>query len=559
MAFPGTNRLNRPHNPPHDPPGSPGRRDDDVTRWARTGVSGPRFLLHALAGLIAAAMLLPLVYLIFRALGVGTEAFDLLFRPSTARIMANSVLLTLLVTFFSLLISLPLAWLTTRTDLPARRLWSVLTALPLVFPSYVGGYALVAMMGPRGMLQGWLEPLGIQRLPSIYGLTGAVWALTLFTYPYLLLSIRAGLRNMDPALEEAARNLGHGPWPTFRRVTLPALRPSMVAGSLLVALYVLSDFGAVSILRFNSFTRAIYIQYLSSFDRSYAALLSLVLVAITILILFAAQRAQGRQRHFYRTSVGAARVMPMAKLGRMKWPALVFSGLVVTAALILPLSVVIYWLIRGLMAGESLLPAWMATINSLRAAALAAMAAILLALPVSYLAVRFPSRYSTLVSQSVYLAYGLPGVVIALSLVFFGANYAPFLYQTLAMLIFAYVVRFLPQATGNVRTSLLQISPRLEEAARSLGASRSRTLGRITLPLLRPGILSGAALVFLATMKELPATLLLGPTGFTTLATQIWSATAEAFFARAAAPALILLAVSALSIGIILGHEEGGA
>lgn len=557
MAFPGTNKLNRPHNSPYDSPENSGRRDDDATQRRRTGVSGPRLLLHALAGLIAAAMLLPLAYLVLRALGVGADAFDLLFRPSTARILANSLILALLVTFFSLLISLPLAWLTTRTNLPARRLWSVLGALPLVFPSYVGGYALVAMMGPRGMLQGWLEPLGIERLPSIYGLPGAAWALTLFTYPYLLLSIRAGLRNMDPALEEASRSLGRGPWITFRTVTLPALRPSIVAGSLLVSLYVLSDFGAVSILRFNSFTRAIYIQYLSSFDRSYAALLSLVLVAMTILILFAAQRVQGRQRQFYRTSVGAARAMPPVKLGRMMWPALLFCGLVVIAALILPLSVVVYWLIRGLMAGESLLPAWMATLNSLRAAVLAAMVATLLALPVSYLSVRFPSRYSALVSQSVYLAYGLPGVVIALSLVFFGANYAPLLYQTLAMLIFAYVVRFLPQATGNVRTSLLQISPRLEEAARSLGASRRRTLGRITLPLLRPGILSGAALVFLATMKELPATLLLGPTGFTTLATQIWSATAEAFFARAAAPALILLAVSALSIGIILGHEGG--
>jgi len=509
-----------------------------------------------IAGLIAAAMLLPLAYLVMRALGVGREAFDLLLRASTARIMVNSVALVLLVTLFSLLVSLPLAWLTTRTDLPGRRIWSVLGVLPLVFPSYVGGYALVAMLGPRGMVQSLLEPLGVERLPSIYGLPGAVWALTLFTYPYLLLSIRAGLRNMDPALEEASRSLGHGAWPTFRKVTMPALRPAIAAGALLVALYVLSDFGAVSILRFNSFTRAIYIQYLSSFDRAYAGLLSLVLVAMTTLLLFAAQWVHGRRRQFYRTSVGAARAMQPVKLGRMTWPALTFCSAVVLAALVMPLSVLIYWLIRGLIAGESLAPALMATFNSLRAAVLAAAVATVLALPVSYLAVRFPGRYSTFVSQSVYLAYGLPGVVIALSLVFFGANYAPLLYQTLAMLIFAYVVRFLPQASGNVRTSLLQISPRLEEASRSLGASRRRTLWRITAPLLRPGILTGAALVFLSTMKELPATLLLGPTGFTTLATQIWSATDEAFFARAAAPSLILLGVSALSIGIILGQED---
>ena len=213
--------------------------------------------------------------------------------------------------------ALPLAWLTIRTNLPARRLWSILTALPLVFPSYVGGYAFVAMMGPQGIVQGWLEPMGIERLPSIYGLPGTAWVLTIFTYPYLLLSIRAGLRNLDPALEEAARNLGYGPWQTFRRVTLPALRPAIAAGSLLVSLYVLSDFGAVSIMRYNSFTRVIYIQYLSSFDRSLAALLSLVLVAMTIMLLFTAQRFQGRQR-LYRAGIGSARAGPDRAAGSLE-------------------------------------------------------------------------------------------------------------------------------------------------------------------------------------------------------------------------------------------------
>jgi iron(III) transport system permease protein len=181
---------------------------------------------------------------------------------------------------------------------------------------------------------------------------------------------------------------------------------------------------------------------------------------------------------------------------------------------------------------------------------------VALALPVVYLAVRYPSRLSTTISQSVYIGYGLPGIAVALSLVFFGANYAIALYQTLAMLIFAYTVRFLPQAAGAIRTSLLQISPRLEEASRSLGRNRRQTMQKITVPLLQPGIWAGAALVFLTTLKELPATLLLSPTGFTTLATQIWAAVGEAFFARAAAPSLILLLVSALSIGMILSQEE---
>lgn len=512
--------------------------------------------LHAITGLIAALMLLPLVYLLLRASAAGpADAARLLLRPQTLEVVRNSLVLATLVTVFSLLIGLPLAWLTVRADLPGRRVWSVLAALPLVIPSFVGSYALVAMMGPRGMVQSWLEPVGVSRLPSIYGLPGAVWALTLFTYPYLYLSVRAGLRNLDPALEEAARSMGYGPWRTFGRVTLPSLRPSISAGAILVALYVLSDFGAVSILRFNSFTRAIYIQYLSSFDRTLASLLALVLVAITLLLLLAGQQVQGRRR-YHRAGIGTRRQPRPVRLGRWAWPALAFCAAVAIAALVMPTGVITYWLIRGLLAGESLLPVWESLSNSVRAASFAALAGIGCALPVAYLVVRFPSRYSAWVERAVYLSNGLPGIVLALSLVFFGANYAPLIYQTLIMLVFAYVVRFLPEAVATIRAGLLQISPRLEEAARSLGLNRRQAIMRVTIPLSQPGIWAGFALVFLSTIKELPVTLLLGPAGYTTLATQIWSATGEAFFTRAAAPALILLGVSALSIMLILGQEE---
>jgi iron(III) transport system permease protein len=514
--------------------------------------------LRVVAGLIALAMALPLLYLLIRASGVGwVNAYTLLIRPQTLRIIANSLTLALLVTSISLAISLPLAWLTVRTDLPARRWWSALCSLPLVFPSYVGSYSLVAMMGPRGIVQGWLEPFGVDRLPSIYGLFGATWALTIFTYPYLYLSIRAGLRNLDPSLEEASRSLGYSPWRSFFYVTLPNLRPSIASGSLLVALYVLSDFGAVSLLRFSSFTRAIYVQYGSSFDRSLASLLALVLVIISLTLLIAVQRMHGVAR-YHRAGVGTSRRQQPLPLGPWRWPALLFCTAIVVASLILPASVVLYWLIRGLLAGESLVALGPALGNSVRAAGLAAMVAALLALPVAYLNVRFPGRYSTWVYNLSYIGNGLPGIVIALSLVFFGANYLPFLYQTLAMLIFAYIVRFLPEVTGTVRAGLLQISPRLEEAARSLGYSRRQAIRRVTIPLLQPGIWAGIALVFLSTIKELPATLLLGPTGFSTLATQIWSATSEAFYTRAALPALILLVVSGLSIILILRQEERG-
>jgi len=530
--------------------------EDDGARLAIHRYFG--LLFRALVLLIALAMMLPLAYLLFRAGGVGwTEVLGLLGRTRMLSIMWNSLLLVCGVTILSLALALPFAWLTERTDLPGWRVWTVLAMLPLVIPSYVGGFTLIAMFGPRGVLQELLSPFGVERLPSIYGFTGALWVLTLFTYPYVFMSIRAALHRFDPSLEEAARSLGFNGLQTFLKVTLPNLRPAITAGGLLVALYTLSDFGAVSLLRFNSFTRAIYVQYLSSFDRNVASLLSLALVVFTIILLLLERNSRGRGRPcYYRSSAGVIAPRKRIVLARRKWPALAFCGAVVMAALVLPTGVILFWLLRGLTSGESIAPVWAATLNSFRAGALAAVAAAVLGLPVAYAAVRMGGRLMSFASRAVYLGYGLPGIVIALSLVFFGANFAPWLYQTMWMLVFAYVVRFLPQAMGAMQISLMQMNPRLEEAGRSLGLGNRAVFRRITAPIVRPGVLAGMALVFLTTVKELPATLLLSPTGFSTLATQIWSATDEAFFARAAAPALVLLTMSAFSIFLVLMQEE---
>ncbi|MFQ5878994.1 MAG: ABC transporter permease, partial [Dehalococcoidia bacterium] len=218
-------------------------------------------MVWAPAAVVAAGMLLPLAYLVLRALGAGSEPWDLLLRTRTLHILVRTASLTAAVTASSIAIAVPLAWLTARTDLPLRRLWAVLTVLPLAIPSYVGGFVVVAALGPKGMLQGLLSPLGVERLPEIYGFPGALLTLTLLSYPYALLTVRAALRGLDPALEEASRSLGYGPWRTFRRTTLPHLRPAIAAGGLLVALYTLHDFGAVSLLRYETFTWAIYLQY----------------------------------------------------------------------------------------------------------------------------------------------------------------------------------------------------------------------------------------------------------------------------------------------------------
>ena len=526
---------------------------DRAPRARSVAVDAPLIgLLGLLVGIGAA---LPLAYLAWRAWELGlTDSWEVLRSARTRRLLVDTVVLAVMVTAASNAIALPLAWLTTRTDLPARRFWVIVTALPLAIPTYVGAFAMIGALGPRGMLQGWLEPLGVQRLPSIYGFGGAFVVLTLFTYPYVLLTVRAAYRRIDPSLEEASRTLGHGSRSTFVRVVLPQLRPSIVAGSLLVALYVLSDFGAVSMLRYDTFTRAIYVQYRGALNRNSAAMLGLVLVVLTIVVLAAEQRFRGREQ-VHRLHGGGARQAQVVSLGRWRWAAVGACAMLALVALVVPLGVIAYWLWRGARVGEPILPAWSLVSNSLLASALGAIATMLAAWPVALLSVRHPGRWSRLVERLSWSGYALPGIVVALALVFFGANYVPWAYQTLAMLVFAYVVLFLPQAIAAIRASLVQVTPSMHEASHVLGVGRARTFRRIVLPLTRPGVVAAVALVFLTCMKELPATLLLAPTEYGTLATRVWGASSEAFLARAASPALALVLLSSLPMAVLVLRE----
>jgi iron(III) transport system permease protein len=519
-------------------------------------VNRPPSFLIVTAAIVAIAIALPLVYLVIRTAGVGAgQLWALLSRPQNLSILIDSTLMAAAVTACSSLIAVPLAFLTVRTDLPGRKFWLIVSTLPLAVPSYVGSFALLAAFGPRGSwLQLLLAPLGVEELPSIYGWTGAILSITLFTYPYLLLSVRAGLLGIDPAMEEASRSLGYNHWSTFVRITLPQLRPSLVAGGLLVALYALSDFGTPSLMQFNSFTRAIFLQYRASFNRNSAAALSLLLVALVLVILWLEYRM--RTQAVYYTRGSAARRAPKAiKLGAWKWLALAFCTAIALMGLVLPVGTSIYWLWQGLRGGYRLPDLMPIALNSIWASGLGAIAATVFALPIAILSVRYPGRMTTTIERCSYIGFGLPGIVVALSLVFFGANYVPWLYQTIFMLGFAYLVLYLPQSVGTIRSSLLQVNPQLEESARSLGRTAWQTLQEITLPLVRPGVVSGAVLVFLTALKELPATMLLAPIGFNTLAIQIWTATQNVAFAEAAASSLTLLVVSFGSTLLVLSRS----
>jgi iron(III) transport system permease protein len=498
-------------------------------------------------------VLLPLAYLVVRAAQGGERAWRVLVRQSTLELVLQTGILVGAVTAAAVVVGVPLAWLVVRTDLRWHRAIGVAAALPLVIPSYVAALALLGAFGPKGLLQQLLEgPFGVERLPEIYGFPGAFLALTLATYPYVFLLTAAALRGLDPALEEAARGLGRSRATVFRRVTLPALRPAVGAGGLLVALYALSDFGVVSLMQYDALTRSIFLQYKSLFDRTPAAVLGLVLVALTGIVL--ALEARSR-RGAYWTSARSTRPPERVPLGRWQWPAFAFCAIVVGFFLVVPTVVLVYWGVRA----TSIELAWTAALRSLLASGLAAGVAVVLVLPVAVLAQRHGRWWTHLLERLSFSGHALPGIVIALSLVFFAANYASVVYQTLTLLVLAYVVRFFPQALAGVSSALRAVSPRVEEAARGLGRGPWSVLVSVTIPLVRPGMLAGAALVFLSAMKELPATLLLRPIGFDTLATEIWKFTSLGSYSRAAPAALLLIVLSAPLVWVLTMRRGGEA
>lgn len=518
-----------------------------------TGRAGGRapLALVLTACIVVALLLLPLAYLVIRVASSG-RALEILSETSTWRLVWNTVLLAAGVVVASTVVAVPLAWLVTRTDLPARRAWSAAAAIPLVIPSYVAAFCLLGFFGPRGLLE---DATGISSVPEIEGYWGSLVALTLATYPYVFLLTQAAFRNLDPSLEDAARGLGASRRRVLARVTAPAVRPAVGLGALLVALYVLSDFGVVSLMNYDTLTRAIYIQYRSLFDRAPAATLALLLVALTAVALVVEYRTRQRGRQ-YRSGPGSARPQPLVALGAWKVPAIAFCSAVVALFLVLPAGVLGYWLAQGIGNDRELSVPWSETLHSLEASGLAAIVAVLAAIPVAVLTLRYPSPTSRGLERLAYTGNALPGLVIALSLVFFAARYASPVYQTLALLVFAYVVRFFPQALTGVESALERVSPRYEEAARGLGHGPLRTLGSVTVPLARSGILAGAALVFLSAMKELPATLLLRPIGFETLATEIWKLTQVGAYSQAAVPALTLILVSAPVLYVVAGDRR---
>jgi iron(III) transport system permease protein len=482
---------------------------------------------------VAAALLLPELFLILQASRVGwPELHRVLFRPLSGELLRNTIELAVMVTAATAVIGTATAWLIERTALPLRRMWAILVILPVSIPDFVVGYSWHSLSA------------------SFVGLFAATVVMTLDLFPLVYLPVAAALRRTDPAMEEAARALGKKPLTIFARVILPQLRPALLGGCLVVMLALLAEFGAFEILSFRTFTTEIFTE--RQVDTGAAAAMSLLLVLLGIVVLGGEALAGGRGR-ISRASSQATRPPGRARLGWWLAPALLGLTALVVASVGVPVGTLIYWLTASahttLPASTTLLSA---TLASTRYAAAAAALATVAAIPVALLAGRRGGWLARVLERSTYLIQSVPGVVIALSLVYFSVRYSYSLYQTSTLLVFAYALLFFPLALVCVRASAMQASPRLAEMGRSLGSRPLAVFFRVTLPIISPGVAAAFCLVFLSAITELTATLVLVPTGVQTLATQFWAYQSNAAYGAAAPYAAVIVALAAVP-SVILG------
>ena len=486
----------------------------------------PRLLLLLSAAIVLVAMI-PLFFVVGYVVSTGwDEAVTLIWRPRVGELFRNTGLLVTGCVGLTAVLGTGAAWLVERTTLPGRRVWNVLLVAPLAVPAFVNSFGWVSLTA------------------RVEGYAGALLIVSLSYYPLVFLPVAAMLRGLDPALEETAAALGHSPWRTFIRVVLPQLRPALLGGTLIVALHVLAEFGALQLLRFPTFTTAIYDLYRSSFNGPAANMLAGVLLLSCLLLLTLELRLRGHHR-YSRLGGGSARTIPRKRLGHATAPCLLAVGGLTALALGVPLGSLAYWLATGSSTSFPIGDLARTTATSLGLGVAGAILAMALAFPIAWLCVRRRGRLTILMERLTYFGNAVPGIVVALALVTVSIRFAPAVYQTLVLLVLAYAIMFLPRAMVSIRAALDQAPPVFDEVARALGSGPLETLRRVTLPLVAPGLGAGTALVFLAVVTELTATLLLAPIGTRTLATQFWSNSSSIAYGAAAPYAALMVILSA--------------
>ncbi|WP_422936540.1 ABC transporter permease [Sinomonas sp. P47F7] len=479
---------------------------------------------------VGAISLVPLGFVVAMTIATGWDtAVALVFRPRVLELLGNTVWLVVISVPLCLVIGVGGAWLVERTTLFGHRIWAVLLAAPLAIPAFVNSYAWVSVV------------------PSMAGLGSGVLLATLSYYPLVYIPTAATLARLDPALEQSAASLGLGPWKVFFRVVLPQLRIAVAGGALLVGLHLLSEYGAFAMIRFDTFTTAIMAQYRSTFNGAAGNMLASVLVVLCLVMLAIEARARGNAR-YAKLGSGAQAAPTRLGLGGFQVPSQLALVAVAVLAFGVPVWVIGRWLIAGgakIWEDDAFTALSTALGQSLWLGLLGALATVVAAFPLTWLVVRFPGWLSKTLELANYVTSSMPGIVLALAFVTVALHAIPDIYQTTLLLVAAYVLLFLPRALVSLRAGLAQAPKELEEAARALGRRPVAAFFRVTLRLAAPAAAGGAALVFLAVVNELTATLLLSPTGTSTLATEFWNLSNGIDYAGAAPYALLMILLSA--------------
>lgn len=505
-------------------------------------------LLATTSVLVVVLLLSPLALIVAQAAQAGwAQVWALLDRAFVASLLWNAVRLALLVTALCAVLGTGAAWLTERTALPGRRVWAVLLIVPIVVPDFVLAWTWSSVF------------------PAVHGYWGAVLVMTLHLYPLVYLPMAAAFRAADPGQEEAARSLGLSRLSSWVRVSVRQARSTLLGGCLLVCLALLAYYGAFENLRYQTFTTAIFGELQTQFAPAVASSLSLVLVALSLVVL--AGEAMFRERgRLVRTGPLAQRGHTPIPMGRLRPVATGAVGVLVGLALGIPLAVVAYWMVAG---GSSGLPGAIslgaATGYSALYSAVAGVVATVCALPVALFATRHQRRWSAALERSTFVVQGVPGIVIALALVYAASHFLQGLYQSPELLVAAYALMFFPLALVAMSSSVVRASPRLEEVGRSLGKGPLAVRLTVTLPLVAPGLLAAFCFAFLSAVTELTATLLLVPTGAQTLATQFWAYAEQGVSFGAAAPYAAMMILLSVVPAYLLGrwfdrsfaHEPG--
>ena len=490
-----------------------------------------RGVLNLAVWAVATLALIPIVYLFIRAsqkpLG---EITALLIRPKTLEVLATTSALVMCVVFTTVVMGVLMASGLHFVQLPFRQLLIIPAVLPLAIPSYVFTYTWVAL------------------IPEFSGFLAAAFILSITTLPYVILATLAGLRRVDGSQIEVARSLGLTPAQTFRRVVFPQVKGHVSAGALLAALYTISDFGAVSLLNVETLTVTIQNMYRASYDRSAAAVISFVLIAFSTIVVLADEKIKRQTPETAVVKVYSTKYSLINSPG-LRFAVIATVGLYALNAVLIPFYVLISRFLSNQVAinwGDLLA----ASISTISVAALGAVIALVLSAPLGILLSRTSTPFGRTAQRIITIGHGLPGVVVGLAMVSIGSKLGA-LYQTTFLLAFAYALLFLAKSVASMNSSLSRVPSSVKDVASTLGMNQWLVLKKVVAPIAAPGIGLGTILVFLTAMKELPATLMLRPTGFETLATQIWSAASINRFNEAAPYALILVLIAALPTFLI--------